>query len=124
MSEEITLISPESDEQVQDFIRIYTTTPGILMPPDEEIPQYVHYYMIAVSMHRLKLADVVWFDAERFPIHPDEETEVLVNLDANQKETSRKTMAMQGMTLSGLVGLTNKLAKPEWAKKLDESSQH
>lgn len=115
MTDEIELLVYESAEQLKDFAERSTRT-GRIVPPDDEIPAYIHYYMLAVSMHRLKMADIIWFDAEVFPHIPDVDIEVVINPDIDPKETNKKTIMYRGMSLTAMVNLTNMVIKPEWAK--------
>ena len=109
------LIAVESPEQLQDFAKMSTKN-GRIVPPDEEIPAYMHYYMLAVVMHRLKMVDIVWFDDEAYPIVPDIGTKVIINpSEIDPSTTAEKTDKFRGMTLTGMVNLCRILEKPEWA---------
>jgi len=110
------LMTYETHEQLIDFIS-YVTSPGKPALPDSEVPQYMHYYMLAVSMTRLKLAGILWFDNEIYPIVPGIKTEVILNLESKPEDTHEKTKQYSGMTLTDLSSLASRLEKPEWAIK-------
>lgn len=110
------LLTYESGEQLTDFIS-FVTKPGRVAIPDKEVPNYMHYYMLAVSMTRLKLAGIVWFDDEIYPVVPEIKTNVTLNLEFKLKDTRDATEKYKGMTLTTLSGLASRLEKPEWAKE-------
>lgn len=108
----------ESDEQAHDFSRRYTT-PGTRIPQDDEIPGLVTSYMKAVSMHRLKLAGMVWFEGE-FPITPGYTVDVVVN-DTGDKEYEQSAIRevhgkYKGASRSRLIAICRSVEKPAWAE--------
>lgn len=111
----VDLMTYETHEQLIDFIS-YVTQPGKPALPDSEIPAYMHYYMIGVSMTRLKLAGIIWFDEEIYPIVPAVETKISFNPDARLEDTKEKTSKYKGMTLTVLSQLASRLKKPEWTE--------
>jgi len=115
MNDDVKILDYETPEQLADFVHLHTA-PGNRMLADREIKEYMHYYMLAVSMTRLKLAGILWFDNEVYPYRPDIGVAVTINPNAQLDETSEKTKQFYGMSLSVLSRLASRLAKPEWAE--------
>lgn len=115
MNQDKLVLNYESIEQLQDFVAIHTN-PGTRAIMDNEIAEYMHYYMLAVAMTRLKLAGILWFDEEKYPHVPDVPVNVTLKEGITEpREATKNCKQFYGRTLTELSNIARRMEKPEWA---------